>query len=361
MAAATSSLETEDDIFCHICEHGFVRADRLLSMIWLLRAHDRLSTADLAEHLEVSRRTVLRDVEALSAAGVPVYCERGPHGGVRLLPDYRTDVTALSSEESRALFAGVTTWGAETLGLGEALASGLRKLLAAVPETYRRESSDTSDRIVVDPQGWLPQPEQERTGETFRIVQDAVFTGRRLRMAHRHKTRSSLKEAVVDPHGLISAGSSWYLCSTQGNDEPTFTKLSRIDFAEILPDGRDQTRRIDVRAAWQAQRAKFLGGFTAVIATAWVRDTRWSDVHEWSITATEITAASAPPPGDGWMFMRLEFVDDLHAMTIMLRLGADARIEAPNSLRASFMAYLEDTLALYRESHAEQPVDQASG
>ena len=101
-----------------------MRADRLLSIIWLLRAHDRLSTAELAKRLEVSRRTIMRDVEALSAAGVPVYCERGPHGGVSLLPGYRTDVTALSSEESRALFAGVTTWGAESLGLGDALASG---------------------------------------------------------------------------------------------------------------------------------------------------------------------------------------------------------------------------------------------
>lgn len=360
MATATSSLETEGDIFCHICDLCTVRADRLLSMIWLLRVHDRLSTADLAERLEVSRRTILRDVEALSAAGMPVYCERGPHGGVRLLPGYRTDVTALSSKESRALFAGVTTWGAETLGLGEALTSGLQKLLAAVPETYRSESSDTSARIVVDPQGWLPQPERERTGETFQIVQDAVFTGRRLRMAYRHKTRSSTKEAVVDPHGLVSAGSSWYLCSTQGDDdEPTFTKLSRIDIAEILPDSRDQTRRIDMRATWQAQRTKFLGGFTAVTATAWVRDTRWSDVHEWSITATEITATSAPPPGDGWVFMRLEFVDDLHAMTIMLRLGTDARIETPDSLIASFTTYLKNTLAQYKQSHTEWRADPA--
>lgn len=130
-----------------------MRADRLLSMIWLLRANDRLSAADLAERLEVSRRTILRDVEALSAAGVPVYCERGPHGGVSLLPGYRIDVTALSSEESRALFAGVTTWGAESLGLGDALASGLQKLLAAVPETHRSQSSEVSDRIVVAPRG----------------------------------------------------------------------------------------------------------------------------------------------------------------------------------------------------------------
>lgn len=97
-----------------------MRADRLLSMIWLLRTHGGLSTAQLAQRLEVSRRTVLRDVEALSAAGVPVYCERGPHGGVRLMPGYRTDVTALSEDESRALFAAISSWGPESIGLGTA-------------------------------------------------------------------------------------------------------------------------------------------------------------------------------------------------------------------------------------------------
>ena len=119
------------------CEDESVRADRLLSMIWLLRAHGRLPTSDLAQRLEVSRRTVLRDVEALSAAGVPVWCERGPHGGVRIDPGFRIDVTGLNREESRALFAGLTSWGAAHLGLGDALASAARKLLAAVPDNHR--------------------------------------------------------------------------------------------------------------------------------------------------------------------------------------------------------------------------------
>lgn len=322
-----------------------MRADRLLSIIWLLRAHGGLSTAELSERLEVSRRTILRDIEALSAAGVPVYCERGPHGGVRLLPGYRTDVTALSNEESRALFAGVTTWGADSLGLGDALASGLRKLLAAVPETHRDQSSDVSARVVIDPQGWLPQPERERIGSTFRTIQEAVFTQQRLRMDYRHKTRASTQTAVVDPHGLISAGRSWYLCSTR-DGKLLFTKLSRIDSAAMLAEPC-AAQKVDVAAAWRAQREKFLGGFAAVTATAWVRDTRWSDAHEWTIRANELEPNSPTPPGDGWSFLKLEFVDHLHAMTIMLRLGPDACIVSPAELRADFTAYLTSTLSLY--------------
>lgn len=225
-----------------------MRADRLLSIIWLLRAHEQLSTAELADRLEVSRRTIMRDVDALSAAGVPVYCERGPHGGVRLLPGYRTDVTGLSSEESRALFAGVTTWGAESLGLGDALASGLRKLLAAVPEGNRRDSSEVSARIVVDPQGWMPQTQAEQLGSTFKTVQDAVFAGQLLRIAFRHKTRDSARQATVEPHGLVSAGRSWYLCCTQGG-ELRFIKLSRIDEAKMLQRPCDPGDKVDVAKA----------------------------------------------------------------------------------------------------------------
>lgn len=322
-----------------------MRADRLLSIIWLLRAHGGLSAAELAERLEVSRRTVLRDVDALSAAGVPVYCERGPRGGVRLLPGYRTDVTGLSSEESRALFAGVTTWGADSLGLGDALASALRKLLAAVPETHRDQSATVAQRIVVDPRGWLPQPEKGVTGDTFRTLQDAVLAQHRLRLTYRHKARGSARVAVVEPHGLLSAGRSWYLCATV-DGERGFTKLSRIDRAEALPEPCGD-QQVDVAAEWRVRRERFLDGFAAVTATAWVRDTRWSDVHEWAIRATESEPTTAPPESAGWSFVELEFVDRLHAMTIALRLGPDAWFVGPATLRDDIAAHLAATLDRY--------------
>ena len=333
-----------------------MRADRLLSIIWMLRAHGQLSTAQLAERLEVSRRTIMRDVDALSAAGVPVYCERGPHGGVRLLPGYRTDVTALNNEESRALFAGVTTWGADSLGLGEALASGLRKLLAAVPDSHRPDSSDVSARIVIDPQGWLPQTEREQTGEIFHTVQEAVFARLRLRLRYRHKTKASSRDAVVDPEGLISAGRSWYLCcSCEG--ELLFIKVSRIDSAEILPEPCTGGAHIDVAAEWKKQRERFLERFDPVQATAWVREIRWSDIHEWVIRVTEprpgrdtrsqTGPATGGAPGEEWSLLGLEFVDHLHAMTVLLRLGPDAIVTSPAELRADFTAYLRATLDRY--------------
>lgn len=324
-----------------------MRADRLLSIIWLLRAHGRLSAGELAERLEVSRRTILRDVEALSAAGVPVYCERGPSGGVRLSSGYRTDVTALNSEESRALFAAVTTWGAESLGLGDALASALRKLLAAVPDEHRAASADMAARIVVDPQGWLPGPEREKLGETFRIVREATFEQRRLRIGYRGRGRAGPRTTTVEPRGLVSSGSTWYLCASR-REAIQFYRLSRIDGAEPLPETFVPVRDVDVAAEWRRHRDRFQRGLAPATVVAWVRDTRWSDVHEWAIRAEEVDPHQPPPSDEAWSCVKLEFVDHLHAITVLLRLGADAQVISPSDVRDDLVAHAERIIDLYR-------------
>ena len=327
-----------------------MRADRLLSLLWLLRAHGGMPAPELAQRLEVSRRTVLRDVEALSAAGVPVWCERGPCGGVRIDPGFRIDVTGLNHEESRALFAGLTTWGAVPLGLGEALTSAVRKLLAAVPSGQREGSVDIASRIVIDPQGWLPLPDRERTGPVFRTVQKAVFTRHQLRMVYRRRSRTAV-QSVVEPHGLIAAGRSWYLCASHGA-EVRFTRLSRIEEAEVLTEECPDDSGFDMTAAWQKRREGFLETFEAVTATVWVRDDRWSDVQEWTLRATMTDVDDSPPDEDEWTCLQLEFMDHLHAMTILLRLGPDASIVAPEYLRQDLINYLKRTLERCQDDSA---------
>ena len=323
-----------------------MRADRLLSMIWLLRTHGRLSASDLAQRLEVSRRTVLRDVEALSTAGVPVWCERGPHGGVRIDPDFRIDVTGLNREESRALFVGLTSWGAAPLGLGDALASASRKLLAAVPDSHRSRSVRIASRVVVDPQGWLPLPESERADAVFHAVQEAVLTRHRLRMVFRHKSRTTTQD-VVDPHGIVAAGRSWYLCASHGT-EVRFTRLSRIEEADVLAEECADDSGFDMTAAWRKQREEFLERFEAITATVWVRDERWSDVQEWTLRATTTDAEGEPPGDGGWTCLQLEFMDHLHAMTILLRLGPDACVITPKRLRQDLLDYVDLMRERYR-------------
>src|SRR5581483_12003764 len=160
-----------------------MRADRLLSLLMLLQVRGSITARELAERLEVSVRTIYRDVEALSAAGVPVYAERGRHGGIALLPGYRTDVTGLTQDEARALFV-LAARGAHTdLGLDGALGSALRKVMAALPAPHRPVAELTSERILVDPTRWL-SPAHPPTD--LAVLQTAVFADRRLRITYRH-------------------------------------------------------------------------------------------------------------------------------------------------------------------------------
>ncbi|HZR50500.1 MAG TPA: HTH domain-containing protein [Streptosporangiaceae bacterium] len=159
-----------------------MRSGRLLEMLLLLQARGQVTASELAERLEVSTRTVYRDAEALSSAGVPVYTERGRTGGIRLLAGYRTDVTGLTRDEARALFV-LTTGGAQAdLGLGTQLRSAILKVMRAVPAPFQPAAAEASQRILVDPAGWMRRPDPVAQ---LGVLQAAVFTGRRLRLRYR--------------------------------------------------------------------------------------------------------------------------------------------------------------------------------
>ena len=147
-----------------------MKSDRLLSVLLLLQTRGLVPAGELAERLEVSVRTIYRDVEALSAAGVPVYAERGRNGGIALLPGFRTDVTGLTADEARALFVLAAQGAHAALGLDDALGSALRKVMAALPAPHRPAAEQTSRRILVDPVRWMSGPGagRRRRGRTAR-------------------------------------------------------------------------------------------------------------------------------------------------------------------------------------------------
>ena len=205
-----------------------MKSDRLLSLLLLLQGHGRMSARRLAERLEVTERTIHRDVEALSAAGVPVYAERGRRGGIALLPGYRTDVSGLTPDEARALFLfGGRGSPAADLGLEAPLRGALRKLLAALPEPQRPEAEEAGRRVVVDPRGWLRQPEEL---PHLPAVQAAVWSGRRLRIRYRSAGAEKAAERVVDTYGLVSKAGVWYLVAAD-RGEPRTYRVSRMEAA----------------------------------------------------------------------------------------------------------------------------------
>ncbi len=191
--------------------------------------------------------------------------------------------------------------GPDSIGLGDAIASGVRKLLAAVPDPHRGQSLEVASRIVVDPHGWLPQPDALQPGEAFATVQADVFARQRLQLTYRSRQAARGQELVVEPHGLVSAGSDWYLCASAGGTE-RFFKAARIEHAALLAEPCSGPE-LDVVHAWRDHRARFLDQFTPVSVDAWVRADRWDDAREWSIRSS-LMDVSGNPPGEGWRPVR---------------------------------------------------------
>lgn len=206
-----------------------MRADRLLSMLFLLQSRGRMTAPDLGARLEVSTRTVLRDVEALSAAGVPVWTERGRGGGISLVPNWRTDVSGFTTAEARALFSGASGTADPQRPAWE---SALRKLLAATPAEQRAPFQRAAERIVVEPAGWRSR---EANPPHLAALQEAVFSARRVRLRYRSAGATRSSHRTLDPIGLVAKGGVWYLVGSTREGERLF-RVDRVVGLDVLDD-----------------------------------------------------------------------------------------------------------------------------
>src|SRR4051812_24509604 len=225
-----------------------MRADRLVSLVLLLRQHGRLSAAALARELEVSTRTVLRDIEALSAAGVPVYAERGRHGGFALLPGFQTELTGLTHDEALALLIAGSRRGAQAFGLGSALASAMLKVVDALPESHRDAAAGVAERLLIDPETDLLSRRlvaEEVSDAILAEVRRAVFAGHKLRIQYA-ATGKAPTWRTVDPIGLVTVRDQGYLLATKSGADRTY-RLSRIMAAEQLAEPAQRPDRVDLQ------------------------------------------------------------------------------------------------------------------
>uniref|UniRef100_UPI0034DEEF53 helix-turn-helix transcriptional regulator n=1 Tax=Streptomyces flavofungini TaxID=68200 RepID=UPI0034DEEF53 len=248
-----------------------MKSDRLLSILLLLQTRGRVPAHELAERLGVSVRTIYRDVEALSASGVPVYAERGRHGGIELLAGFRTDVTGLTADESRALFVLAAQGAHAALGLDAALGSALRKVMAALPESHRPAAEMTSRRILVDSSRWLHGP---RTPVDVEVLRDAVFADRRLALRYRHSGDAAPREYTVDPYGLVSKAGVWYLVADM-DGAPRLFRADRVRAAALT--GAPVVRRpgVELSDVWAVLKRQVEERPGGIDVTARVRRTRF--------------------------------------------------------------------------------------
>ncbi len=308
-----------------------MRADRLLSEILLLQSHGQLSGRSIAKKLEVSERTVHRDMESLSAAGVPVFALRGARGGWQLDDGWRTQVPGLDEAEIRALLMS------QPRILGDARLAGaaeraIGKLVAAMPDALRAKAVNIRQRLHVDTAAWRGSSENLTW---LPLVQEAVAHDRKL-LIHYRKPGEAGRVAPrrVDPLGLVAKGSTWYLVANTVRGLRTF-RVSRIEQAKLLEQSAKRPAGFDLAAYWQASSERLQESrktFEAVLrleprAAAWMQT--------WHLS-TKQEGRSA----DDWITLRVRFDHEKEALFMVLGLGSHAEILEPASLREQLAAEL---------------------
>ncbi|KOG31794.1 helix-turn-helix transcriptional regulator [Streptomyces resistomycificus] len=318
-----------------------MKADRLLSILLLLQSRERISHVELAERLEVSVRTVYRDVEALSAAGVPVWTERGRSGGVRLLPGYRTDVTGLTNDEARALFVLAAEGTHDALGLGEAIRSALRKVMAALPAPHRGEAERTSERVLVDPVRWMHGIETASDAHLAEL-QHAAFTDRRLRLTYRSGDAREPRGHTVDPYGLVSKAGVWYLVADR-DGEPRLFRADRVLAAAVTDEPVHRRPGQNLATVWALLRERFESLPDGLRVHCRVHREQLELFQR--LFASQLVAPPHPTDG-GWARAELAF-RELPDVRGLLSLGATVEVLDPPEARAELAAVVAELATLY--------------
>ncbi len=317
-----------------------MRADRLLALLLLLQSRGRMTATELARRLEVSERTVYRDLSALGTAGVPVYAERGPGGGCGLMDGYRTTLTGLTEDEARTLFMAGNLKPLTDLGLGGALDGALLKLLAALPARYRDDAERARQRLHLDPAAW---DQQEEEVPHLRAIQEAVWRDRRLLLSYR-KGNGEVVERRIDPLGLVAKSSIWYLVARQAGEMRVF-RVARTLSATVLDEPCERPPDFDLPAYWNRWRDDFkasLPRYPVTVRAAPQLAARLQRIYSDSMRA--LVGEAGPPDAEGWRVMHMTFESLEAARGEMLGYGTWVEVLEPEELRSS-VASLASSIA----------------
>lgn len=303
-----------------------MRADRLLAILLLLQAQGQITAGELARRLEVSDRTIYRDMEALCAAGVPLYAERGQGGGWFLAEEYRVQLPSLNPGELQALALIKPRRLLDDLGLRQAAESALTKLLAALPAATRGAAAAAWERLYVDLGGWARSAEPI---PHLRAIQAAVGLGRRLLLGYR-RGDGAASERLVDPLGLVAKGTVWYLVAA-AEGEPRTYRVSRVESAQLLDEQAARPAGFDLAAYWEQATADFRARLPRYPVTlradpAAVPRLRYAG---WYSRVEEV----GQPEEDGWVLVAMSFELAEDACALVLGFGAAVSIVAPPELR----------------------------
>jgi predicted DNA-binding transcriptional regulator YafY len=320
-----------------------MRASRLVSLLLLLQTRGRLTAQQLADALEVSVRTIYRDVESLQSAGIPLYGDAGLGGGYQLLDGYRTRLTGLTAEEAQTLFLTGLPAAAAELGLGTVLAAAQLKLQAALPAELRERAAVIQQRFHLDAPGWY---EDGDSSPYLAAVAEAVWNQQRIEVRYRRWAAPTDVTRTLEPYGVVLKAGKWYLVARSQGQLRTY-RVNQILALTTLGDRFERTPGFDLPGYWESSVVEFRAWLHHGDATIRLSPAGRQRIREIMGDAAARAADETATPADerGWVTARVPIESVDHAHADLLRLGADVEVLAPGALRDR-MRQTARTLAL---------------
>ncbi|WP_329164114.1 WYL domain-containing protein [Streptomyces sp. NBC_01717] len=323
-----------------------MRAARLIKMVLLLQSRPAMTAAELARELEVSERTITRDAQALSEAGVPVYADRGRAGGYRLVGGYRTRLTGLARNEAEALFLSGLPSALREMGLEDAASAARLKVSAALLPSLRDASDTAAQRFHLDAPGWYQEPV---TPELLPAVAEAVWDDRMVKARYRRGGPGSEVERELAPYGLVLKAGVWYVCARAGTDFRVY-RIDRFAAVAVTAERFVRDEDFDLPAFWDERAAQFARSILRTEVTVRVSEAgvgRLPHLVDRS-AALDALDAAGPPDVDGWRTVVLPVESLDVAYSQLLALGPELEVLEPADLRTRFGTAAERLSDLYR-------------
>ncbi len=315
-----------------------MRADRLLRLLLTLQTEGKVKAGELARRLEVSPRTIYRDLDALTAAGVPVYAEPGRAGGVALLDGYKTQLTGLNRAELQTLFFGKPTALLQDLGLSSVADAALLKVLASLPAS-RQGASRARQHLYIDTTGWATSRDAV---PALPLLYEAVQGERRVTLRYARPDKTVTR--TVDPLGLVARGSTWYLIAAVGGEDRTY-RVSRVEHAELTDEACVRPEDFELAAYWEASKTAFREQLPRYPVTVRARPEvmdRMRAPGRYARLETE-----SQPDEHGWVRLTLRFEVEWEACEFLLSFGPAAVVLEPLELRNLVGRLALETAQLY--------------
>jgi predicted DNA-binding transcriptional regulator YafY len=322
-----------------------MRASRILKLLMMLQTHEKVTARALADACETSIRTVYRDIDALSAIGVPVYSEQGVQGGYRLLHGYRTRLNGLSAKEAETLFLAGLTGPAQKMGLQATLADAQLKLKAALPEDMRHEADRLQSRFLLDAPNWFSDDEK---AEHLPELITTVLEQRRIIM--RYQSWKGERERQAEPLGVVLKGGQWYLVAQVDNDVRTY-RVSRIESLTSLDEAFERPEDFNLVAFWQASLRRMEALQFPIMAELRLTELGVK-IMEFVCASYVINNATIEPVDEsGWHRARFPVGDTSHGCAELLRFGAELEVIGPPELRLEMEKLVSSLAVLYQSIH----------